>query len=102
MTRTLAAHDGIDQRRRRGGGFLQCCRRLLQVQGDGCGQHLDMANFLGGDVQQHVAVLVVRPARAPGLKEILHAIPDLALDAADGLLRLSCKQRVWVSTRTGY
>jgi len=57
------------------------------------GQHLDMAQFLGGGVHQQVAELRVA-ARAAGLEEILHCDTDLTLHATDGLLQGTGEQRV--------
>ena len=53
-----------------------------------------MADLLGGGVQEHVAVLGGRAARAPGLEEILHADADFALYPADGLLQHTGVHRI--------
>jgi hypothetical protein len=73
--------------------LLEGQRRLLQVQRDGGGQHLDVADLLGAGVQQHVAVLH-RAARAPALEHVLQADADLAFDAADRLLQGAGEDRV--------
>jgi hypothetical protein len=50
------------------------------------GEHLDMRDLLGAGLQKHLPIFD-RPARAPGLEQILQTDADLALDAADGLLQ---------------
>ena len=71
----------------------ECQRRPFEVERDGRRQHLDMAEFLGGRVQQQRAELRIAP-RAHGLEEILHRDADFAFDAADRLLQRPREQRV--------
>ncbi|MBN8902887.1 MAG: hypothetical protein J0H57_17805, partial [Rhodospirillales bacterium] len=93
--RPLAAtHHGIHQTARLPRALLQGCRRRFEVERDRRRQHLDVPDLLRRRVEQHVAILVGRPTRTPGLKEILQADPDLALDAADRLLQLPREQRI--------
>ena len=88
-----ATHDRADDAVA-GTLLLQLGRRRLQVQRHGGGQHLDVANFLGCGVHQHVAVFRVRPARAPGLEKVLHANAYFAFHAPDRLLQHAGKNRI--------
>ena len=69
------------------GRLLGLDGRGLQQPGDHGGEHLDVADLLGGDVQEHVAVLG-RAAAVPPLEEVGHHHADLAPLAAEHLLHL--------------
>ena len=65
----------------------------LEIEGHRGRQHFDMADFLGGRIEQEVAIPGIS-ARAHGLEEILHAHTDFALDPADGLLQGASEERI--------
>jgi hypothetical protein len=79
------AHDGTDE------GILSRIllgfhRRGLQKPGDHGGQHLHMADLLGADIHEHVAIFLRTPA-VPALEQIGHHHADLAPLPAKGLLQ---------------
>ena len=83
-----SACDGIG-----GEFFLKRDRSLFKIERDRGGQHLDVADFFGSRVEQHVAILR-RSARTPGLKEVLHTNADFAFNTADGLLQHAGKDGI--------
>ncbi|MET4022687.1 hypothetical protein ABIC10_007823 [Bradyrhizobium sp. S3.2.12] len=74
-------------------GLLRRYGRILQVQCNSGGQHLDMADFFRRRVEKDVAIFR-RSASAPSLKEVLQADPDLSFHAADRLLQLASEDRI--------
>ena len=72
---------------------MSSCSESGEIERHGRRQHLDMAEFLGRRVQEHVAILG-RAARAERLEHVLHGDADLALDAADRLLQRFGEDRV--------
>ena len=62
-------------------------RGVLEQLGDHGGQHLHVAELLGGRAEQQVPVLA-GDVRVPGLEGVLHRHGDLAVLAADHLLQL--------------
>jgi len=89
----LAAHHGTNNTVGRT-SFRKACRGLVEVERNGCRKHLDVADFFGCRMKQHVTVFRSWTASAPGLEEVLHANSDFAFDAADGLLEHAGKD--WV------
>lgn len=75
-------------------GFRKAYRGLVQNEGNGCCKHLDVADFFGSRMKEHVAVLRGWTTSAPGLEEVLHMNADFPFHAANGLLQHSGKD--WV------
>lgn len=74
-------------------GFRRLCIRSLKELRDHKRKHFDMADFLSGDVHEHIAVFG-RTAAIPALEQILHHYGHLAPLAADHLLQLRGEQRI--------
>src|SRR5215218_7024804 len=87
-----ATHDRSEERVL-GHVLLLLDRGGLQQTRDHGGKHLDMADLLGADVQDHVLVLL-RAATVPPLEEVVHHHADLAPLAAERLLQHLGEQRV--------
>src|SRR5690606_3453026 len=86
MLRVHPAEHGGDHRvlRRL---FLRIDRPVLEQPRDHRGEHLDVRDLLGPDVEDHVAVLG-GPAAVPALEQVAHHHADLAPLAAEHLLEL--------------
>ena len=64
-------------------GFV---RGILEIQGYGRREHLDMADLFGSRFKKQVAILL-GTATPPGLEQILKADPDLPFDPSYSLLK---------------
>jgi len=73
--------------------LLRFHRRGLEQACDHRREHLDMADFLGADIHDHVAILR-RTAARPALEQISHHDGDLAPLATERLLQHLGKQRI--------
>nr|WP_323127070.1 hypothetical protein [Rubrobacter marinus] len=91
---TVAAHDGPeDPRPVAVHRLLGLYRALLEQTSDHGGDHLDVADLLGGDVHDHVAILG-RSATVPSLEEVAVHYAHLAPLPRQELLHLLGEDRV--------